>query len=267
MFQRHAATRVPRFSLQPQSTAVDCLSANSSRTELQKVAHTGQIRLCSLSKHHEQATVSTLSNDEVASTATCVDKPIIHTADVWSTNIHTSNLEFYGAASSVSFIHQMAALSNCKNIGLPNRSTECSLTPLLQNAEFPPDLPRSMRPEPQQLDIIPDRWYFRVARQFLDAYFSNIHYIQPLFEKDDFLARCEDLWFGKPDKQPLSFVALYFATLSLGSLVMTFEATTISGSDRFIWSRKLFKEALTILTSLGTAVSVELTQCYYMMVS
>lgn len=267
MSRRRAATRIPRFSQQPQLSTVDYISANSSHTVLQEAAHTDQIRLYSLAKHHEQATEPSLSNVELTSTATYVEKPIIDVSDVWRTNIHTSNLEFYGAASSVSFLHQMAALSNGRNIGKSDRPAECSLAPLLHNSEFTPDQLRSTPPEPQQPDVVPDRWYFRVARQFLDAYFSNIHYIQPLFEKDNFLARCEDLWFGKHEKQPLAFTALYYATLSLGSLVMTFESTTVLGSDRFTWSRKLFREALKILNSLGTGVSVEITQCYYMMVS
>lgn len=120
---------------------------------------------------------------------------------------------------------------------------------------------------PLEADLNPDRLHFRVARKFLDAYFSNIHHIQPLFDEDVFLARCEDLWFNRPGKQPLSFVALYYATLSMGSLVMTFETPELSGAGRFTWSRKLFNEALAIVTRLGTVTNIEMVQCFYMMVS
>lgn len=187
------------------------------------------------------------------------------------TNLHTSNLEFYGSASSVAFLRHVETLSNCQTTGPVAGPAERSLVSLLHNNDFQPNTPHSMSvalaPREADLDPNQDRFHFRVARRFLDAYFSNIHHIQPLFEEEVFLARCEDLWFNRPDKQPLSFVALYYATLSLGSLVMTFENPEISGADRFTWSRKLFNEALAIVTRLGTATtSVEMVQCFYMMV-
>ncbi|KAJ5662028.1 uncharacterized protein N7477_009644 [Penicillium maclennaniae] len=108
---------------------------------------------------------------------------------------------------------------------------------------------------------------FRVGRKFLDAYFSNIHCIQPIFDEEEFLTRCEDLWFGKLERQPVSFVALYYATLSLGSLVMVWDEREIYGEDRFSWSRKLFNQALGVVTQLGSGTDLEMVQCYYMMPS
>ena len=186
-------------------------------------------------------------------------------SDVMDTNLHTSNLEFYGSSSSVAFIRHLETLSNRQTTGPTGEQPERSLASLLHNTDFQPDTSQST-PATREAAPNPERFQFRVARRFLDAYFSNIHHIQPLFEEDEFLARCEDLWFNRPAKQPLSFIALYYATLSLGSLVMTFEDPKLFGADRFTWSRKLFNEASAILTRLGTATDVEMVQCFYMMV-
>jgi len=188
-------------------------------------------------------------------------------SDVMDTNLHTSNLEFYGSASSVAFLRHVETLSNCQTPGPLVRPPERSLASLLHNTDFQPNTSHSMPVAAQEADLNPDRFHFRVARRFLDAYFSNIHHIQPLFEEEVFLARCEDLWFNRPGKQPLSFVALYYGTLGLGSLVNTFENPEISEADRFTWSRRLFKDALAIVTRLGTATDIEMVQCFYMMVS
>ncbi|KAK5277244.1 hypothetical protein LTR40_010625, partial [Exophiala xenobiotica] len=152
-------------------------------------------------------------------------------SDVMDTNLHTSNLEFYGSSSSVAFIRHLETLSNRQTTGPADEQPERSLASLLHNTEFQPDTSQST-PATREAAPNPERFQFRVARRFLDAYFSNIHHIQPLFEEDDFLARCEDLWFNRPAKQPLSFIALYYATLSLGSLVMTFEDPRLFGADR-----------------------------------
>ncbi|KIV87265.1 hypothetical protein PV11_02820 [Exophiala sideris] len=186
-------------------------------------------------------------------------------SELLDTNLHTRNLEFYGSASSVAFLRHVETLSDSHTTGPPAGPQERSLTSLLHNTDFQPDTFRSMSGAPRDTDPGPDRFYFRVARRFLDAYFSNLHYIQPLFDEEEFLARCEDLWFNKPGRQSLSFVALYYATLSLGSLVMTFETPEIFGAGRFTWSRKLFNDALTIVTQLGTTTDMEMVQCFYMM--
>ncbi|KIX02764.1 uncharacterized protein Z518_08706 [Rhinocladiella mackenziei CBS 650.93] len=185
---------------------------------------------------------------------------------VMDTNLHTSNLEFYGSASSVAFLRHVETLSNYQGAsstvaGPPERE----LASLIHNTDFQPHTSHSMAVSPREAGPNPDRFHFRVARRFLDAYFSNVHYIQPLLEEEEFLARCEDLWFNRPGKQPLSFIALYYATLSLGSLLTKFETPEISGADRFTWSRNLFNAALAITTRLGTVTDVEMVQCFYMM--
>ena len=226
-----------------------------------------QSRSIAVGQTQQQGAASAPSTmDENSSTPSTVT-PRNTASDVMDTNLHTSNLEFYGSASSVAFLRHVETLSNYQTTGPLTGPPERSLASLLHNTDFRPDTPHSMPVAAREADLNPDRFHFRVARRFLDAYFSNIHHIQPLFEEDVFLARCEDLWFNRPSKQPLSFVALYYATISLGSLVNTFETPEISGANRFTWSRKLFNDALTIVTRLGTATDVEMVQCFYMMVS
>ncbi|KAK5952203.1 hypothetical protein OHC33_006676 [Knufia fluminis] len=185
-------------------------------------------------------------------------------SDVMDTNLHTSNLEFYGSASSVAFLRHVETLSNTLTTGYLARPPVRSLASFLHNPDIQPETSRSMPAAPKEADPGHGRFYFREARRFLDAYFSNMHPIQPLFDEEEFLTRCEDLWFDRPDKQPLSFTALYYATLSLGSLVMT---SDISGSKRFAWGHRLFNQALAIVTRLGTATDIEMTQCFYMVAS
>lgn len=187
--------------------------------------------------------------------------------DVIDTNRYTKNLEFYGSASSIAFLRHVETLSEHHPPSILQPVAEHSLASLLHNREFESNTGQ------RGLDIdgvaksSPDRFYFRVAGRFLDAYFRNIHYIQPIFEEDAFLARCEDLWFNKASQQSPSFIALYYATLSLGALVMTLEDSTISGQDRFTWSRKLSNDALSVLKGLWSATDLEMVQCFYMMVS
>lgn len=184
--------------------------------------------------------------------------------DVMDTNSHTKNLEFYGASSSVAFLRHVDNIAGGHVSEHITGKPERSLASLLHNTNFRPYSTPSTISEAVQGNN--DRFHFRVARRFIEAYFSNIHYIQPIFDEEVFLARCEDLWFDKSDKQPLSFVALYYITLSLGSLVMVWDDHEIYGADRFSWSRKFFNEAVGIVNQLGSGTDLEMVQCYYMMV-
>ncbi|KAF9887692.1 hypothetical protein FE257_009645 [Aspergillus nanangensis] len=178
--------------------------------------------------------------------------------DVMDTNSHTSGLEFYGASSSVAFLRHV------ENISLGDTSEQIagnqrkSLASILHNTDFQPHsaTPSSFSEAGEGIN---DRFHFRVARTFLEAYFSNIHYIQPIFDEEAFFARCEDLWFDNRSKNPVSFTALYYATLSLGSLVMAWDHGEVHGADRF------FEQAAGIITQLGSGTDLEMVQCYYMM--
>ena len=186
------------------------------------------------------------------------------------TNLHTSNLEFYGSSSSVAFLRHVETLANRQASGPPSVQQERSMASRLHNTEFQPgtsqNTPTSIKQHTGLDTGSPEICPFRVARRFLDSYFSNTHQIQPLFEEDDFLARCEDMWFNRQENQPLSFLALYYAILSMGSLVMPFGTPEIAGADRFTWSRRLFDEALANVTKLGTTTDLEIVQCFFMLV-
>ncbi|KIW13897.1 hypothetical protein PV08_06678 [Exophiala spinifera] len=222
---------------------------------------THQPRLLQIDESRNQPDLSSMNIGSATGVSTTPQRAA---PDVMDTNLHTSNLEFYGSSSSVAFLRHMEMLSNSQNTDSVGGQPRCSLASLLHNTEFCPDTPHN-RQEAQEASTNSDRFHFRVARRFLDSYFSNIHRIQPIFEEEAFLSRCEDLWFNTPEKQSLSFVALYYATLSLGSLVMTFETPEVAGADRFTWSRRLFSRALAIVTRLGTATDIEMVQCFYMM--
>lgn len=170
-------------------------------------------------------------------------------------DIHS--VEFHGASSSLALIRHMENLSEDG----PDDSTEYTISTLLRVAD------RGVEVSANDHDESSDRHYFRAARKFLDAYLCGIHHVQPIFEQDDFLARCEDLWFDRVGQQPRSFLALYFATLSLGSLVSPQYHFPLAGEDRLTWSRKLYQEAMHILDSLGDHTNVETVQCWYVIVS
>ncbi|EXJ67589.1 uncharacterized protein A1O5_09602, partial [Cladophialophora psammophila CBS 110553] len=264
-FERHVTNiNSPRFTEGPISDTINFGPNNVNQTAMLAVSPGSQSRSIPVGQTQQQSEAYVPPPiDENSFTPCTIVTPRDTASDLLATNLHTSNLEFYGSASSVAFLRHVETLSNCQTgplAGPPERS----LTARLHNTDFQPNTSHSIPVAPREDNSNTDRFYFRVARQFLDAYFSNIHYIQPLFEEEVFLARCEDLWFNRRDKQPLSFVALYYATLSLGSLVMTFENPKISGADRFTWSRKLFNDALAIVTRLGTTTDVEMVQCFYM---
>ncbi|RVX73953.1 hypothetical protein B0A52_02843 [Exophiala mesophila] len=224
-----------------------------------------------LVKGHSQQNVDawSLSTAEESTWTAPTNAPRSTASDVMDTNLHTSNLEFYGSSSSVAFLRHVETLANRQASGPPSVQQERSMASRLHNTEFQPgtsqNTPTSIKQHTGLDTGSPEICPFRVARRFLDSYFSNTHQIQPLFEEDDFLARCEDMWFNRQENQPLSFLALYYAILSMGSLVMPFGTPEIAGADRFTWSRRLFDEALANVTKLGTTTDLEIVQCFFML--
>jgi hypothetical protein len=84
------------------------------------------------------------------------------------------------------------------------------------------------------------RYHFRQSRFFLDGYFQNLHFIHPVISRDTFFSKCEDLWFGRSENPPPSFVALYYAIMSLGAIIQEWDEETLDGMGRFDWARKMF---------------------------
>ncbi|KAL4808583.1 fungal-specific transcription factor domain-containing protein [Aspergillus unguis] len=183
------------------------------------------------------------------------------TAVATDTNANSRSLEFYGASSSVTFLRHIEKIA--QGVNYQEGKSEPAVDSMLHESNTRWQFsPATLSAKDESMN---GRFYFRVARKFIDAYFSNIHCIQPIFEEERFLERCEDLWFDRPDKQPLSFIGLYYATLSLGSLVTVWGERETYDTDRFSWSRKFFKEALDIVSQLTAVTDLEMVQCYYMM--
>ncbi|GAM88144.1 hypothetical protein ANO11243_061750 [Dothideomycetidae sp. 11243] len=212
--------------------------------------------------HHATPESSIIVEDSAESNATSVTRasaPKNSSVEVVDTNVHTNNSEFYGPASLAAFLRNVQTISHDHNA-----PKDQSLASLLHNTEFNPGASYTSPLSPPISDTVRDRFHFRMAKQYLDAYFSNIHKIQPVFDEDIFLSRCEDLWFDKDAKAPLTFIALYYATMSLGCLVMTPDQSG-AHENRFKWSRKLFDDAVAIVARLGTTTDMEMVQCFYML--
>lgn len=184
--------------------------------------------------------------------------------DVTDTNPHTNSIEFYGGSSSIAFLRQVQIKCDVGTKAIES-GVRPSLVSMLYNTAFSPLLLEEPAPR-KDTPIDEGRFYFRVSTKFLDGYFENIHHIQPILEKDEFVTRCEDLWFGRSQKQTHSFHALYYSVMSLGALVRVWDKSTICGMDRFQWSRKLFAEARLVINRLGTTTDLEMVQCLFIMV-
>ncbi|KAJ5574058.1 uncharacterized protein N7459_008485 [Penicillium hispanicum] len=176
-------------------------------------------------------------------------------------NHHTNGIEFHGSTSSAAIIGRLQKARE------PNRREEpCprqgdSLISTLHNPSFSPSItgPGHLASIEQQ------NYYFDQAHVFMSGYFENIHFIHPFIDKDDFLARSNDLWFNRSRAPEPSFVALYLSILSFGALVRVWDKNTLAGLGRFEWSRKLFGEAQVYLNSLRFSNDLETVQCLYMM--
>ena len=159
--------------------------------------------------------------------------------EVTEINMHTLNTEFHGPTSSLAFLAtvQQHAQEDTSSANRPSQS----LVSAFHNESFSPESTLQKSGEEQSLSS--NRYYFRQSRFFLDGYFQNLHFIHPVIDRADFFTRCEDLWFGQSDKQPRSFVALYYAVLSLGAIIQEWDEDKVDGMGRFEWSRKMFRHA------------------------
>lgn len=185
--------------------------------------------------------------------------------DHTDTNAHTNSIEYYGSASSVAFLRRAQSEYEGQNKALESGKSKLSLVSMLHNTAFSPLSPvEPLLSSNKTLDQ--DRFYFRVSAKFIEGYFENIHYIQPILDRDEFTTRCEDLWFGESQKQGASFHALYYSILSLGALVRVWEGEQLCGLDRFEWSRLLFNEARMVINRLGVTTDLEMVQCLFIVV-
>lgn len=163
--------------------------------------------------------------------------------EVSEVNPHTLNNEFHGPTSSLAFLAALQQrppnrLQGVDGAQRANAGTQ-SLVSAFHNDSFSPD---SVSNGEQAL-LSQVRYHFRQSQFFLDGYFQNLHFIHPIIDRSEFRSRCEDLWFGQLEKQPRSFVALYYAIMSLGALTSEWDEDSLDGLGRFEWSRKMFQHA------------------------
>lgn len=185
--------------------------------------------------------------------------------DHTDTNEHTNSIEYYGSSSSVAFLRRVQTECDGRNKTQESGKCKLSLVSMLHNTAFSPLSPAEPHPQVNRA-LDQDRFYFRVSAKFIEGYFENIHYIQPILDRDEFTTRCEDLWFGEPQKQGASFHALYYSILSLGALVRVWNGEPLCGLDRFEWSRLLFTEARMAIDRLGATTDLEMVQCLFIVV-
>lgn len=188
-------------------------------------------------------------------------------AEITDVNQHTRSVEFHGNTSSMAFL----ALLQKQNQAQSDRTStkgrhiqdRTSLVSTMHNVGFSPDS-KAASPAPEAMNN-DEGYYFRQAGRFIDGYFENLHFIHPILHKAHFLTRCEDLWFGRADRQTRGFIALYYSILSLGALVRVWDESTLDGMNRFQWSRKLFTHARTALGGLRSTNDLETIQCLIFM--
>ncbi|KAM9877728.1 C6 transcription factor [Verticillium dahliae] len=179
--------------------------------------------------------------------------------EVSGVNRHTRNVEFYGTSSSV------ALLSHIQRNGGQDSSTaddaHALLVTSLHNPSFHSPDASSARVDAGTLSQ--PLLYSRHSRGFLDNYFSAIHYIHPILDRQLFLQRCERLWTGAEGTRVTSFAALCYSVLALGALVGVSPDDPLEGLTNLQWSRKFFDQAKTYCNQLGMVTDLEMVQCYF----
>ena len=188
-------------------------------------------------------------------------------AEITDVNQHTRSVEFHGKTSSMAFLALLQKQNQGQSGNISTRGKAAqdrtSLVSTMHNVGFSPDS-KAASPAPEAMSH-DESYYFRQAGRFIDGYFENLHFIHPILNKGRFLARCEDLWFGKAQRQSRGFIALYYSILSLGALVRVWDEDALDGMNRFQWSRKLFTHARTALGGLRSTNDLETIQCLIFM--
>lgn len=191
-----------------------------------------------------------------------------NTTEMVDINSDTNAIEFHGNTSSLAFLGLVceeygSSPGSARNAHERRESltNSPSLVMTFHNSAF--------RKEQSQLAPTPgdnvDEFYPRQAHMFLDTYFQNLHYIHPIIDHADFLRRCEDMWNGHANRQPRSFIALYYSTLSLGALIRTWTEKQINGMGRFEWSRKLYQKAEDALIRPGAFNDIHAVQALFIL--
>ncbi|KAL1968879.1 hypothetical protein VTN77DRAFT_1240 [Rasamsonia byssochlamydoides] len=183
--------------------------------------------------------------------------------EISEVNQHTNGIEFHGNTSSAAF------LGHLQRSREPHQQTKESPTTSLISTLHNPGFSPQSAAAPVRYDLSQDlkfrNFYFEHAHVFIEGYFENLHFIHPLIDKEDFMARARALWLGRDPQPEPSFIALYLSLLSLGALIRVWDEVRLGGLTRFEWSRKLFGEAQAYLNGLRFSNDLETVQCLYLM--
>lgn len=233
--------------------------------------HTGAATSSAGSQAHQVAAITSspnighLTHDNDLSQPEQINASLTE-VEVAGMNRHTHSREFHGQTSSMAFLAALHPESGRPGAPEPRDATTSiqgeTLVSTFHNDAFSPLTPTTTAQEDSLLHA--ERFYFRHSRLFLEGHFQNIHFVHPIIDKVAFTNRCEDLWFGRENQQPKSFIALYYSIMSLGALVRTWDdGETIDGAGRLKWSRKLFNLARLALIPLKMSADLETIQSYF----
>ncbi|KAF6831652.1 C6 transcription factor [Colletotrichum musicola] len=184
--------------------------------------------------------------------------------EVSGVNRHTRNVEFYGSSSSVALLSHVQRTGEEPVVSADADADAGTLLSNLHNPAFSSPA-ADQHPAPGAGDRQPSArsaTHYPQCRCFLQSFFSSIHYVHPILDKKVFFDRCEALWSGR-QAPPSSFVALYYAILSLGALIGVREDEPIDGVENLQWSRRFFDEAKRRCDQLGMVTDLEMVQCYF----
>lgn len=188
------------------------------------------------------------------------------TAEIADVNRHTQGIEFHGGTSSVAFLGSIQQkVQGGRGRGAVATPQHTSLLDTLHNPGFSPQDGLSQHENSHtstQLDVV---FFSPRAGMFLDAYFSNLHFIHPMIDKESIYRKSEALWKNGPESQRNTFLNLYLALISLGALVRTWNEVSIMGMRRFDWSRNAFRRAAMDMQKTGTRNDIETIQTYFIM--
>jgi Fungal specific transcription factor domain len=180
-------------------------------------------------------------------------------AEIMDVNRHTNAVEFHGSTSSLAILGYLQRRQSQKP-GESGGEETASLVSALHNPAFSPQSGHNIGEKSQNI-------YLKQAHKFIEGYFENLHFIHPLIDKEDFIARANDLWFGLSRTDDSSFIVLYLSLMSLGALVRSWDEDQLDGLTRFEWSRKLFTEAQAHLNERRFSNDLDTVQAMYLMVS
>ncbi|KAM6529313.1 hypothetical protein FALCPG4_007453 [Fusarium falciforme] len=184
--------------------------------------------------------------------------------EVYGVNRHTRNVEFYGSSSSVVLLSE-AQKAGYEEGRVNGGDDESELVSSLHNSALSPDDITGSKATKRTRTTPPgSATHYRQCHPFLNSFFMTLHYLQPMIDKAEFLAKCTALWESATSTNQ-SFVALYYSVLSLGALVAIRDEELIDGIENLQWSRIFFEEARS-RASINMVTDIETVQCYFILV-